>query len=96
MFTATPCIPYMSPVKGTTESPTISTRLQSKNSVEPLRYVLYWLCHVASLPWSIISLSKGFGPDFSDERLERLQTYSHLQAHLGPGRLNASHCPDPA
>ncbi|CAE7792749.1 unnamed protein product [Symbiodinium microadriaticum] len=47
-----------------------------------LSYVLYWLCHVASLPWSIISLSKGFGPDFSDERLERLQTYSHLQVRV--------------
>lgn len=45
-------------------------------------YLLFWLCQVAALPWSVMSLSKGFGPDFSDERLVNLKKYDHLLVRL--------------
>eukprot|EP00435_Cladocopium_sp_Y103_P043846 s1660_g12.t1 len=40
--------------------------------------LFFWLCEVAALPWSVISLSKGFAADFSDERVSRVQKYDHL------------------
>eukprot|EP00438_Fugacium_kawagutii_P008287 Skav228069 [mRNA] locus=scaffold52:21621:23525:+ [translate_table: standard] len=42
-------------------------------------YMLFWLCQLAALPWSVNSLWKGFTPDFSDPRLENLRHYDHLQ-----------------
>ena len=44
-------------------------------------YTVFWVCQLAALPWSVISLSQGFAADFSDERLERLRQHQHLQVH---------------
>ena len=49
--------------------------------------MVYWLCQLGFLPWSVISISKGFEADFSDERRDRLRTYEHLQVRLWTNML---------
>ena len=46
------------------------------------RYVLFWALQLCALPWSLLSLAKGFEADFADPRVERLHQYDHLLVRL--------------
>lgn len=44
--------------------------------------MLFWILQLCALPWSLISLAKGFEADFADPRVERLHKYDHLLVRL--------------
>ena len=44
--------------------------------------MLFWVLQLCALPWSLISLAKGFEADFADPRVERLHQYDHLLIRL--------------
>ena len=41
-------------------------------------YMVFWICQLVALPWSIESLLRGLVPDMSDPRLERIEKFRWL------------------